>query len=73
MLRAIHEKYGDKRLFPSFEEGRLRHTNKCHATFDMAQPGRSDHPGRADDNVALHLVDRRAHPSSKEGEKRLFP
>ena len=78
---GIEEKYGDKHLFPSFEEGRLRHTNECHATFDMAQPGWSDAPNTKGClttpaapiiKVALHFVDRRVRPSSKEGNKRFL-
>jgi hypothetical protein len=62
-------------FFPSFEEGALRPANKCHATLNRAQRGRSyallqafDLPGRAESKVALHLLDRRGHPSSKEGK-----
>src|SRR5262249_37143862 len=29
-------------VFPSFEEGSLRPTNKCHATLNRAQRGRSE-------------------------------
>jgi hypothetical protein len=65
-------------FFPSFEEGTLRPTNKCHATLIRAQRGRSygslqkafDLPGRAESKVALHLFDRRGHASSKEGKCR---
>jgi len=54
----------------------MRPTNKCHVTLVRAQRGRSytsrheasDLPGRAESAVALHLFDRRGHPSSKEGK-----
>jgi len=52
----------------------MRPTNKCHATLNRAQRGRSyvqnrfDLPGRAEFKVTSHLLDRRGHPSSKEGK-----
>jgi len=62
--------------FPSFEERALRSANKCHATLNRAQWGRShvllqqavDLPGRAESKVALYLLNRRGHLSSKEGK-----
>jgi len=65
-------------VVPSFEEGALRPINRCHATFNRAQQGRSfaslkptfDLPGRAEFKAAPHLFGRRGHPSSKEGAKR---
>src|SRR5215510_2774770 len=63
-------------IFPSFEEGSLRPKKKCHATLNKGAAGqvrnlfqdRFDLPGRADFKVARHLLDRRGHPSSKEGQ-----
>jgi len=63
-------------VVPSFEEGALRPINRCHATFNRAQQGRSfaslkptfDLPGRAEFKAAPHLFGRRGHPSSKEGK-----
>jgi hypothetical protein len=63
-------------LFPSFEEGSLRPTNKMSryleqgAAAEVSLSGEivpSDLPGRADFKVAFHLLDRRVHPCSKEG------
>src|SRR5438093_5806169 len=60
-------RHSGKRIVPSFEEGRLRHTSKCHATSTWrsrgGQTGEDDsppsaHPGRAENKVALHLFDR---------------
>ena len=57
-------------VFPSFEEGSLRPTNKCHATLIRAQRGRSDVsqrafdlPGRAESRT-VHLLDRRGQIGS---------
>jgi hypothetical protein len=58
---------------PPLRRGRCAVLNKCHATLNRAQRGRScvvlqqafDLPGRAESKVALHLLDRRGHPSSK--------
>jgi multidrug efflux system outer membrane protein len=60
---------------------RGRPTNKCHATLNRAQRGRSyvwlqqafDLPGRAEFKVTSHLLDRRGHPSSKEGKNAETP
>ena len=68
-----------KSLFPSFEEGALRPLNKMSrylkwgATGDVGTLLQQwfDLPGRAKLKVALHLLDRRGRPSSKEGN-RLF-
>jgi hypothetical protein len=68
-------------IFPSFEEGSLRPPSKCHGTLNRAQQGRSyvfsqqafDLPCRAEIKVTRHLLDRRGHPSSKEGENAKTP
>src|SRR5262249_43790485 len=60
---------------PSFEEGALRPTNKCHVTFVRAQRGRSDAflqeafdlPGRAECDVALHSLIGAATPPQRRG------
>src|SRR5262249_56809952 len=70
----------DKGLFPSFEEGTLRPLNKCLATLNGAQRGRSEpccnsgltSPAAPNLKVALQLLDRRGHPCSKEGIRRLL-
>src|SRR5262249_46940784 len=64
----------EQAVVPSFEEGALRPTNKCHATLIRAQRGRSDaflqqaseFPGRVDFDVTSHFLDPRGTPSSKE-------
>jgi len=60
--------------FPSFEEGSLR-PRKMSRYLSQGAAGevrrlfqqRFDFPGRAEFRVALHLLDQRDHPSSKEG------
>ena len=64
-----------KGTIPSWKEGALRPIKKWHATLNRARQGRSerllqrefDLPGRAESKVALHLLDRRGHPSFEEG------
>jgi hypothetical protein len=61
--------------FPSFEEGSLRPSRKMSRYLCQGAAGEVrtllqqgfDLPGRAEFKVALHLLDRRGHPSSKEG------
>ena len=65
-------------FIPSFEEGAPRRFNNATlpqvigAAGEVNHPsvqGLSDLPGRADSKVALHLLDRRGRPPSKEGIK----
>jgi len=63
------------RVFPSFEEGRTRRSNNVSLPQEIGAAGEvrrplqawSDLPRRADSKVALHLLNRRGTPSSKEG------
>ena len=66
-------------LAPPSRRGPQRHTDKCFATFECGAAGEVRHnsivrgtdlPRRADAKVALHQLDRRVAPSSKEGPKR---
>jgi hypothetical protein len=67
-------------FFPSFEEGALRPTNKMSRYLRQGAAGEVrrlvatglDLPGRAESKVALHLLDRRGDPSSKEGKNTWF-
>jgi len=66
-----------KCLFPSFEEGALRHQEmQRYLKIGAAREVRTflqqwfDLPGRADFKVASPLLDRRGRPSSKEGNIR---
>jgi hypothetical protein len=69
----------EKALFPSFEEGSLSPINKMSRYLKQGAAGEVrtflpqwfDLPGRAESKVALHLLDRRGHPSSKEGNRAL--
>ncbi len=59
------------------EGGALRPLNKISRYLKLGRSGGGqklvarvfDLPGRAESKVALHLLDRRGHPSSKEGNK----
>src|SRR5215468_1628284 len=61
----------------SFKEGSLRPIKKMSRYLKQGAAGEvrtalqhwSDLPGRAESKVALHLLDRRGHPSSKEGNR----
>ena len=67
----------EKALFPSFEEGSLSSINKMSRYLKQGAAGDVrtslqqwfDLPGRAESKVALHLLDRRGRPSSKEGKR----
>jgi len=64
-----------RRNFPSFEEVTLRPSRKMSRYLSQGAAGEVrtllqqwfDLPGHAEFKVALHLLDRRGHPSSKEG------
>src|SRR5215468_3796431 len=61
----------------SFKEGSMRPINKMSRYPKQGAAGEVrtllpqwfDLPGRAESKVALHLIDRRGHPSSKEGNR----
>jgi len=63
-------------VFPSSEEGTLRPLNKMSRYLEKGAAGEVrpllhqgfDLPGRAECKVALHVLNRRGHPSSKEGK-----
>jgi hypothetical protein len=67
----------EKALFPSFEEESLSPISKMSRYLKQGAAGEVrtllqqwfDLPGRAESKVALHLLDRRGHPSSKEGNR----
>ena len=74
-MQSSPQEFG-RGFFPSFEEGELRPTNKCHATLIRAQRGRSDRccekasdlPGRADFKVASHCLIGAAPPPRRRGK-----
>ena len=72
---SLLRNYPSRESFPSFEEGRPRRSNIVTLPQEIGAAGEvktflqqvSDLPRHADFKVALHLLDRRGAPSSKEG------